>query len=220
MKDFFDKYAEQYEFKYGIVRINDCRQYVDGHDSVRRENILSPAEEDYVRKSQSAKRKLEFVAGRLAAKTALCQWFDGDFQNLADITIVKKADGAPHFADCPECVISISHSVDFAVALLAKRPIGLDIEKIEWRPPALIRYFCHPAEKRIYEQQAEKNQADELVTTWWTRKEAISKYTQLGGRMLFRDMDTSRDSYVQHHPPASIRLISEVQDGYVVTIAV
>ena len=61
---------------------------------------------------------------------------------------------------------------------------------------------------------------DELLTTWWTRKEAIAKYTKLGGEMIFRDMNTIDDNFVVGKPPAQIQLVSNVDDGYALTIAV
>ena len=65
-----------------------------------------------------------------------------------------------------------------------------------------------------------EKQKDELVTTWWTRKEAVAKYTQLGGKMNFRQMNTNDDVLYAGDPAEEIHLISDVSNGYAVSIAV
>lgn len=220
MKDFLLKNAKQHNYTFGVVNIPACEKYVqDKNGSLA--SLLSPQELLYVARAQTLKRKSEFIAGRLAAKKAAQFMFDYEPENYHLLNITKKEDGAPVIDSHPECVVTISHSHDYAIALLAKRPIGLDVEKIEYRPPALVTYFCHPEEKKIYHQfKNNLERQNELLTTWWTRKEAISKYTQLGGRMLFSSMNTNEDNFVTGKPPQHIQLISEIDNGYAVTIAV
>ncbi len=220
MKDFLLKNAKQHHYTFGIVRVPDCQKYIEDEKSAL-VSLLSPQELSYLERAHSDKRKVEFIAGRLAAKNAARHMFGYDPAQFSSINISKKEDGAPVIDSHPECVVTISHSIEYAIALLANRPIGLDVEKIERRPPALVSYFCHPEEKKIYHQfRHDLIRQDELLTTWWTRKEAISKYTQLGGRMLFNSMNTNNDTFVTGEPPQNIKLISEIDNGYAVTIAV
>lgn len=220
MKEFLLKNARQHDYTFGIVRVHDCQKYIESERAAL-PALLSPQELQYVERAHSDKRKVEFIAGRLAAKNAVRHMFGYEMAPYNRINISKKEDGVPVIDDYPECVVTISHSFDYAIALLAKRPIGLDVEKIERRPPALVSYFCHPEEKKVYRQfQHDLSRQDELLTTWWTRKEAISKYTRLGGRMLFNAMNTNTDTVVAGEPPKNIKLISEIDDGYAVTIAI
>jgi phosphopantetheinyl transferase len=219
MHEFLRKNARQFEYTFGVIKVSDCERYVAPHS--RLDTILSVDEISYVERAPSYKRKVEFIAGRLAAKKAFGYMFDTDESIFPHINISKKENGVPEISDCPDCVVTISHSHDFAIALLARRPIGLDLEKIERRPPALVTYFCHPDEKSVYDQFRENIRLrDELVTTWWTRKEAISKYTQRGGHMIFRDLNTNDDVISIGTPPEQIRLFSTVENGYAMTIAV
>lgn len=220
MKTFLEQQAQTYDFGYGIYRITDGAAYVDDKSPHSRFAVLSAEEEQTLRQFHSRKRKLEFIAGRLAAKQAFCRWFDCTVYHPADISIQRRPNGVPFIAEHPDCIISISHSFEYAIALLARRRIGLDIEKIETRSPALVSYFCHPAEKFVYDRSESARYKDELVTRWWTRKEAISKYTMLGSRMNFRDINTTVDVYEYEQPPTTIHLISNVSDGYAMSIAV
>ncbi len=167
------------------------------------------------------KRITEFAGGRLAAKRAFCRMYGYDETKLDDIWVRNEETGAPSIHKHPKCVVTISHSYDVAVALVAEFPIGIDVEKAESRPAALLKYYYHPEEKKAYQAWAhDPKQQEELVTLWWTRKEAISKYLTLGSRMILRKMNTIPDIYVHENPPAEIRLISELVNGYAVTIAV
>ncbi len=220
MKEFLLKNARQHDYTFGIVRVPDCQKYIEDEKSALA-SLLSPQELNYLEQAHSDKRKVEFIAGRLAAKNAVRHMFGYEQEQYNRINISKKEDGVPVIDNHGECVVTISHSFDYAIALLARKPIGLDVEKIERRPPALVSYFCHPEEKKVYHQfQHDLTRQDELLTTWWTRKEAISKYTQLGGRMLFNAMNTNNDTFVTGEPPQNIQLISEIDDGYAVTIAI
>ena len=220
MREFLEKNARLFDFAYSIVNIQEVQKFVDPNAFDHVENILSPQESQRYRRFKSSKRMVEFWAGRFAAKKAYSQICNRNESDLYEIHVGHKDTGAPFIEEQPELVVSISHSFDYAVALIARSPIGLDIEKIEKRPPSLVTYFCHPEEKLVYHQNSDLQRQNELLTTWWTRKEAIAKYTKLGGRMPFKKMNTIPDIYEHDDPPARIRLLSEIDGGYAMTIAV
>ncbi len=219
MNLFIEKYARPLDYAYGIIQTRDVKKRIEADDLAYVKSILSPEEFDRFQRFSRTKRKAEFCAGRFAVKDAMHQLFENVIFDKT--TIARRANGSPFILERPEWFVSISHSFDYAVALVARHPVGIDIEKIEKRPAVLVSYFCHPKEKWIYDLNSTHPQRqNELVTTWWTRKEAISKYTTLGGRMPFNRMNTIPDVYENDDPVARIRLYSSSDSDYAVTIAV
>jgi phosphopantetheinyl transferase len=58
-------------------------------------------------------------------------------QGVRHFSVLNDGAGAPFIAEHPELTLSLSHSHDYAVAVIAHDAIGIDIEKIEPRPLAL-----------------------------------------------------------------------------------
>jgi 4'-phosphopantetheinyl transferase len=82
--------------------------------------------------------------------------------------------------------ISISHSggAVFCVASLRHAPLGVDLERIEPRPPCFVADFF-AAEEAEACAAAER---DTLVTAVWCGKEAVLKALHLGLRVDARDV--------------------------------
>ena len=58
-------------------------------------------------------------------------------------------------------------------------------------------------------------------TKFWTRKEAISKYVQLGAKLNFKKIDTVADIFYNDIISENeIRLLSEQFNNYCMTIAI
>jgi phosphopantetheinyl transferase (holo-ACP synthase) len=102
------------------------------------------------------------------------------------------------------------------VAVIAPFKIGIDVEKVESRPDALAHYFC--SHEELVALENEPRRKDELLTFFWSRKEAISKFLQLGGKMNFKQISTVKDE--MEISQQKIRLMSGMCDGYWVSIAV
>jgi len=122
----------------------------------------------------------------------------------------------PYIVNHPELQVSISHSHEYAVAVIAPFKIGIDIEKIEPRPDSLAHYFCSQEERA--ELEKEPMQKDELMTFFWSRKEAVSKFLHLGGKLNFKQISTVNDEI--EISQERIRLISGECEGYWVSIAI
>ena len=130
---------------------------------------LSPAEALRHAAFRMEKRRSEWLAGRLAAKTLLAG--SGVPGPLSSLEIGMDHLGRP---SCGENLLSISHSNGWALA--AFKPgsafLGADLEKIEERHPAWYRDYFHPSELPAPDPSA--------ATRLWTIKEALMKALGLG----------------------------------------
>lgn len=161
---------------------------------------------------RSFKRRAEFCAGRLAAKHALAQ---APLRvSASEFELTRDALGAPRLSAlghhrtgasardhefeasaqslAARTHVSISHSNGFAVAVAAPWRIGVDLELIETRPNALVRYFFCPAEQRVL-SQFHGNALQVALNRFWTRKESACKLVGRGARIALSDIDASQD---------------------------
>jgi phosphopantetheinyl transferase (holo-ACP synthase) len=107
--------------------------------------LLQGEEVQLLARAQTAKRRLEFLGGRLAAKLAVnrCRMAAGEPElGLCQIEIARKTLGAPQVC-CPgyHPAISIAHSRTWAVAMAARQPCGVDVEDSCSRVCATADYF-------------------------------------------------------------------------------
>ncbi|MGE5787378.1 MAG: 4'-phosphopantetheinyl transferase family protein [Myxococcales bacterium] len=160
---------------------------------------------------RSFKRRAEFCAGRLAAKHALAQ---APLRvSASEFELTRDALGAPRLSAlvhrhtgatvgdreleasaqslAARTHVSISHSNGFAVAVAAPWRVGVDLELIDTRPNALVRYFFCPAEQRLL-GQFHGNALQVAINRLWTRKESACKLLGRGARIALRDIDTSQ----------------------------
>lgn len=130
---------------------------------------LSPAEALRYAAFRMEKRRSEWLAGRLAAKTLLAE--TGAPGALAALEVGMDSLGRP---SCGGNLLSISHSNGWALA--AFKPgsafLGADLEKIEERHPAWYRDYFHPSELSAQDPSE--------ATRLWTIKEALMKALGLG----------------------------------------
>lgn len=118
---------------------------------------------------QHPKRYTESVAGRLALYEA------GKLLGYAFSQITKDEFGKPHVTEAGY-EISLTHSSEFAAAIVSQIPCGLDIEPIR----AKLNRVCS---KFLSEHElAHAAQDTERLCVYWTAKEAI--YKLYGKRQL------------------------------------
>lgn len=129
---------------------------------------LSPAEALRYSAFKMEKRRKEWLAGRLAAKTLLAGLRGGD---LSSFEIAADHLGRPA---CGGALLSISHSNGWAMAVIKPGStfLGADLEKIEARHPAWYADYFHPAEL----PEPDPSEATRL----WSLKEALLKALGLG----------------------------------------
>lgn len=131
------------------------------------------------------RRRLDRLAGRLAAKRALAEHFaaeEGWPAEPRELQIFNDALGRPTLrlpagAAVASPAFSISHCAQGGAAAVASagRRVGIDIETVVARPAQVIAFVCAPGEVR------DAGPADpEAQARLWTGKEASLKLLGLG----------------------------------------
>jgi 4'-phosphopantetheinyl transferase EntD len=220
---FLQQQAQRFGFQYAVQRIDAVGDALRAQGDRYAAAILSAEEQQRFSRPVVHKRKLEWLAGRIAAKRALAGYagiIDWP-QGARHFSVLNDDAGAPFFSEYPELTLSLSHSHDYAVAVIAHDAIGIDIEKVEPRPMALAHYFCCAQERGFIEQESGRlDRLDVDLTLLWCRKEAVAKYLRLGGRLAFAQINVLDDDLSLPDLCARrIRLLSAERDGYAIALA-
>jgi len=140
------------------------------------EMLLSEEELERLAHFGSMQRKRQFLAGRIAARTLLAGRLAVP---PAEVPLTVATDGAVDVDGTPFHV-SISHAGEYAVAAIALRPVGVDIERVVPRHPDLHRRFLNDAERtHLDELNLDRDHAYILS---WAIKEAVLKGRRTGFR--------------------------------------
>lgn len=100
---------------------------------------------------------------------------------IAEDEILCSDTGKPYLTDGR--FVSISHSGNYCVLAVFDRPVGIDIEAVgRVKKNVSARFFTEP-------EQAWAGDDKVKLTTLWTLKEALSKLTGKGIKMLFDGVD-------------------------------
>lgn len=131
--------------------------------------VLHPVEEEMY-KTMSTSRKADFLKGRYAIKSILN---DTSANLMSHVLIAAASSGKPYAPSDPKLFCSISHSDGYAAAAVsAQVAIGVDIEKIKVRHPALLRSISDAEE---IERLSLIYPSEIITTVLWTIKEATAK---------------------------------------------
>lgn len=141
------------------------------------EAILSFRENALYRALKTEKRRKDWLAGRWAAKTLLARMLE--VEDMREIEVLPDREGRPQ----PRAAggmgagwtLTITHSGAFAAAAVDALggPVGLDLETVEERDPAIIPVAFHPSELGAALDPS-------TLTRMWTVKEAVLKFLGLG----------------------------------------
>jgi 4'-phosphopantetheinyl transferase len=180
--------------------------------------LLSPEERRRLETFGHARRRHAFLAGRVAARTLLAE-------RLAlappEVPLHVAPDGAVEVGGTAFHV-SIAHSGERAVAAVADRPIGADLEEIRPRHPDLARFVLHPDEADLLDRlPLEPGQG---LILCWTLKEATLKAVRTGLRLspkkLRLEIDLPAASAQVEVDGGAVWLARfEERDGYYVAVA-
>ena len=124
------------------------------------------------------KRRLEWLAGRLAAKNAITRISSVPLASR-EITISTGKQGRPLAATSngEDPHISISHSGQHAVGLAARRPCGVDLQEITPALEKIRQRFVRPEEENILPQLADAPRT--ALGLLWSAKESLRKSVPL-----------------------------------------
>ena len=159
------------------------------HEDFFRAHYLHAREEGLARALPHAKRRVDFVAGRVAAKRA----FEAAGCVLPSM---GKDEGRPLWVDddgTPRTdagTLSISHGEKWAVAACAPSGVvGIDVETIEPRAASFLEEVFAPGELERVARAIGREATDAIVvTSAWCLKEALLKIAGTGLRVPFPAM--------------------------------
>ena len=148
-------------------------------DGARLRRMFSPRELLQVKKLRFAKRRHEWMAGRVAAKAAaiLHAGCGKECSALDSITLLADAHGRPEpDSSWPRGAgrPSISHSHDHAVSMVTEGACGIDLQWIEERILGLAERIINEREQQVLDLVT--GQPPETgLTMLWSVKEAVKK---------------------------------------------
>jgi phosphopantetheinyl transferase len=152
---------------------------------------LATAEADYVRRLPSVRRRAAWLAGRLAAKTAIRRLLPAAAP-LRRIEVLPAAGGDPVVLGVrghgPAAIaVSISHTAGLAVAAACERSagaLGVDVEVLEQEiEPSLIDLAFSSEEAAVIARHADPTERHLNTLRFWTAKEAALKAVRRGLRL-------------------------------------
>jgi phosphopantetheinyl transferase len=159
---------------------------------------LSSTEENRLRELKLDKRRREWLAGRICAKIAVCDYLRSHQQGQKlpaynEIQISNSEDGRPFVAWTGEEMrpqapdISISHSGSLALALAARTCCGVDVQEVSDKLNRVKERFCTEQEALLV---CGRQTLDPLMglALLWTAKEAAKKALSASAMPGFTDL--------------------------------
>lgn len=107
--------------------------------------------------------------------------------NGACLTINRNQYGKPYLRDFPGVHYNVSHTKGIIVCAIAGRPIGVDVERIRWFDPLVVKRFFAENEKEYVFSSIEGQK--ERFAEIWTQKEAYVKWLGKGMTVAFNSFD-------------------------------
>ncbi len=182
------------------------------------EALLSSEERVQVARYSHAGRRRSFTLGRAAARTLLAERLG---LGPAQVPLRVAEDGGID-VDATAVTLSIAHSGAHAVAAIAERAVGIDLERIAPRHKNLPRFLLHPDEYPAFD--ALPLDAERTAILYWTLKEATLKALRTGFRLspkkLRLEIDLPAQSALVHiveRPPMHLRF--EERQAYYLAVA-
>jgi 4'-phosphopantetheinyl transferase len=124
------------------------------------------------------------------AKQLLLYGLSQEYQ-LRKLPEMKKGTyGKPCFPEYPDIHFNYSHADAGILCGIAKKPIGVDIERLLDEKERIASYICHEKEHQLL-MQAKENERGRILSRVWTGKESYLKCTGSGIREKLSDLDLS-----------------------------
>ena len=153
--------------------------------------LLSPTERAFAERFRFAADRARFISGR-----ALARCLVGRYSGVAPESVVLSFSefGKPSPAGIRDLHFNVSHSHDVVVCAIARRPVGVDVERVEQIPDLCelaSRFFSVDEFEAL--QRVEGAQKTRHFFTCWTRKEAYVKAIGEGLSCPLSDFTVSID---------------------------
>jgi phosphopantetheinyl transferase len=117
-------------------------------------------------------KRLQHLAGRYLLRHLFPEF---------PLEMIRLADTKKPFLEGEPFHFSISHSGDFAAAMVSRiNRTGVDIEKVSEKVAMISHKFLSGKDKEILDEQSSINKV-QLMTMMWSCKEAVFKWYGLGG---------------------------------------
>jgi 4'-phosphopantetheinyl transferase EntD len=130
------------------------------------------------------KRQREYLSGRLCGKLALRTFWMEGARNipcpLSEVEIVNTGSGRPMLRDhglsgCRLPEISITHGGQYAAALIAQFPCGIDLQPQKENLIRVREKYCIPQEEQLLDDFLPDMSALAKLSLLWAAKEAAKK---------------------------------------------
>jgi len=180
------------------VQLDRCLSQVEDYRA-----ILSGAERSRALRFHFQRDQERYVISHGVLRYLLATYVERDPR---DVPISRLACGKPVLTDVP-LEFNLAHSNDMAVIAIARRQVGVDIERLRTLPDAvdLAQRFFPEAEALYIRQLPEKSRDIEFLR-FWTRKEAYLKGCGVGLTVPLRSVSTGMN---QSHKNAHSMCCSE-----------
>ncbi len=139
--------------------------------------LLSAPERARLATQRSARRRGEFVAGRVAVREAIAALMGAP--SLEDLVVDRHEDGAPRLVGLEGVAVSITHASRraFAIAAPGDAPLGLDL--CEHADAARVRRVARRAFPRAHDRDLVLA-TDAAACLAWAAKESVAKALRIG----------------------------------------
>lgn len=132
------------------------------------------------------KRRREWLAGRLCLKYSASTYFGENINKEVELQkylVYNRDDGRPVLQGHDED-ISISHSKDFAFAMISKKTCGIDIQQAVPTLEKVEDRYCSEVEAQILEQLIQHPKLYQLAMLWACKEalqKAVTRYEKMPG---------------------------------------
>ena len=197
-----------------FIDISTIKKRMDRLGETAYQKYLTEWEHSYLESLKIPKRKLDFLAGRMAGKRAVKRqfahssgWSHANSLKFNDIEIKRTVTGRPlvFIKDgtsengTSDFWVSISHTAGVAASLVCRKKackgIGIDIEIIEKRDDSLLGIaFIEEEVRRLRSIAAKENGRGEIrfieeISRAWSIKEAVMKSMGVGVNIDLKDIE-------------------------------
>jgi phosphopantetheinyl transferase len=195
--------AESLELALSVIDLTRLQQALTAPGQTLVATYLDPLEQERLHQFTFAKRQLEWLGGRMAAKRAalaLMAQVPGLAPAFPHLRVDSESSGRPylcamHAVGAPLPAISISHSHGLAGALAVQgHGCGLDLQRITPKVIAIRDRFASSAERTLLCTAPGLQGQDEaaLLTLLWAGKEALRKGVACQPILGFTEITLSR----------------------------